>query len=412
MTDGRDGVLGTMDRCTKCGICQSYCPVSAATTLFPGPKYTGPQAQRFRVIEPTADISPALCSGCGVCTSVCPNGVAIADIITIAKAAMAGGGKNLPIRQRLLNRPDMIGLLGGRTPALTNGILANRFLRGLAERLIGIHRKAPLPKVSGPVFRRWLNAHGQPDGPMVTYYSGCAVENYDPHVGIALVRVMNRLGFHVEAPSEACCSLPMLSSGEWEAASSRADKLIDELSPAAEAGRPIISTSISCGLAIRAKYATYLNRLDDKSKRVAGAVVDVCEFLRDGHDEELASFLTPLPLRILYHGPCQLRGHRMGMPAVELLRLIPELSSELSQADCCGVSGTYGYDAEKYDIANAVGRTLFDQVAETGPDLIVCDSETCRWNIEQETGVPCRHPIEVLAAAIFGEDPAHREPLP
>src|SRR3546814_17854675 len=47
---GPDDVRRSMDGCTKCGICQAHCPVAAATDAFPGPKYAGPQAQRFRVI--------------------------------------------------------------------------------------------------------------------------------------------------------------------------------------------------------------------------------------------------------------------------------------------------------------------------------------------------------------------------
>ena len=113
---GPDGVLRTMDHCTKCGICRAYCPVASVTELFPGPKYTGPQAQRFRVIDAVDERSSKLCSGCGICTSVCPNGVAVSDIIAIARATAVGAGDNLPLRQRLLNRPDAIGRAFGAVP--------------------------------------------------------------------------------------------------------------------------------------------------------------------------------------------------------------------------------------------------------------------------------------------------------
>ena len=79
-------ILETMDNCTKCGICHSFCPVANVTKEFPGPKFTGPQTQRFRMIESLEELSPDLCNGCGICTSVCPNGVAITDIITLAKS--------------------------------------------------------------------------------------------------------------------------------------------------------------------------------------------------------------------------------------------------------------------------------------------------------------------------------------
>ena len=396
---GRDAVLRTMDHCTKCGICRAYCPVASATERFPGPKYAGPQAQRFRTIDAGGERSSALCSGCGVCTSVCPNGVAVSDIITIARAEAVGSDANLPLRQRLLNRPDAIGRVLGAAPALANGLLGNSLLRAAVHHVLGIHREAALPRASGRAFRRWLSAHRQPDDPAVAYFTGCAVTHYDAGVGMAAVRVLNRLGHAVEVPTDTCCALPMLSSGEWGAARHRADTVVRSLAPGARAGKAILSTSTSCSLTLRDKYAAYLDLCDDDARSVAGAVTDICEFLRDHHFERLSSLLGPLPRRVFYHGPCQLRGHSMGVPALELLRLVPSLVVEVSESECCGVAGTYGYDRERHDIAAAVGRGLVERIAESAPDAVVCDSETCRWHIAASTGVPCVHPIEIVDAS-------------
>ncbi len=315
-------------------------------------------------------------------------------------------GNGLGLGQRLLNRPDLVGRIGAIAPVIANACLESGLLRSLAEAMLGIDRDAALPRFRGPGFRRWLTkrteARPQTDGPKVAYFSGCAVEHYEPQVGIAAVRVLNHLGYWVEAPTAACCGLPMLSSGEWRSARQRAERLVDGLSPHAELGVPIVSTSTSCALTLREKYAAYLNLVDGKAGEVAAAVVDICAFLRANCAAALSDQLEPLPLRVLYHGPCQLRGHRCGQPAVELLRLIPGLEVEFSEAVCCGVAGTYGYDRDKRGIATAVGATLIDQVARSEPDLVVCDSETCRWSITQASGVPCRHPVELLADAIFG----------
>jgi glycerol-3-phosphate dehydrogenase subunit C len=70
-----------------------------------------------------------------------------------------------------------------------------------------------------------------------------------------------------------------------------------------------------------------------------------------------------------------------------------------NDATCCGVAGTYGLKAEKYDIAMDVGAGLFRQIEDARPDLAVCDSETCRWHIEKATGVRTVHPIEILHRA-------------
>ena len=408
---GRESVLRSMDHCTKCGICRAYCSVASVTDRFPGPKYAGPQAQRFRVIDAGGEKSSALCSGCGVCTSVCPNGVAVSDIITLARAEAVDAGDGLPFRQRLLNRPDAMGRLLGVMPALANWVLGNEALRTACHHVLGIHRNAALPRVSGSAFRRWLSARRQPDGPLVTYFTGCAVAHYDAGVGMASVRVLNRLGYKVEAPTEACCSLPMLSSGEWRAARGRARNLVRSLAPAAHAGRPILCSSTSCSLTLRAKYAAYLDMCDGDAGAVAGAVTDICEFLRNRHFDHLSSILGAVPGRVLYHGPCQLHGHGMGVPAMELLRLVPDLSVEVSEADCCGVAGTYGYDRDRYDIAAAVGRGLAEQIAESSPDVVVCDSETCRWNIAARSAVRCVHPIEILDDSLSDEGMEDASPV-
>jgi len=84
---------------------------------------------------------------------------------------------------------------------------------------------------------------------------------------------------------------------------------------------------------------------------------------------------------------------------MDLMALIPELNVIESDATCCGVAGTYGLKREKYDIAMDVGAGLFRQVAENASDRAVCDSETCRWQIEQATGVKTVHPVEMLYRA-------------
>ncbi len=86
-------------------------------------------------------------------------------------------------------------------------------------------------------------------------------------------------------------------------------------------------------------------------------------------------------------------------PQLEQSLDIPGLRVAESTADCCGIAGTYGLKREKYQIAMDVGRTLFDQVEESRPDFIVCDSETCRWHIAKATGLPVYHPVQVLDRA-------------
>jgi glycerol-3-phosphate dehydrogenase subunit C len=396
-------ILGTMDNCTKCGICQSHCPVVGVTTDFPGPKYAGPQAERYRVIGTSLDHSTDLCTGCGICSSVCPNDVAISDIITIARASNMTDRGSLPMAQRLLNRPDLIGSIAGRVPELANSLLRNRPLRRLAERFLGIHRDAPLPTIRGPVFRKWIAARSQPDGPAVLYFPGCSVENFDPETGMSTVRVLNRLGYRARIGGPSCCSLPMLSTGEWGPARSRARRVVDALSPEVGAIAAIVASSTSCGLTLKSKFAAYLDMTDGRSAAVSASVTDICQFIRDGRHSN-GELSHPVRTKVLYHPPCQLRAHGVGFPALEIMRTIPGLNVVTSESACCGIGGTYGYDRNRHRVSMSIVEALRDQVAAERPDAIVCDSETCRWHLQSVAGVPAVHPVQLIDAAMHGSD--------
>jgi glycerol-3-phosphate dehydrogenase subunit C len=365
----------------------------------------GPQAQRFRAIEAIAEDAVGLCSGCGICTSVCPNGVEITDIITMAKATLRENGKRPSVGVRLLSRPDLVGRLAGAVPWLANLLLENRLMRLLAQKVLGISARGALPAITGKEFRRWLKRRRQPEGQPIAYFTGCSIEHFEARVGQAVVGLLNHLGYRVEAPADVCCGLPLLSNGEWVAARGRAEQLVKALLPSATELKTIVSSSTSCSLTLRKKYRAYLDMQDQASTAVAQATTDICIFLRDRHSSQIAALLKPLSGKVLYHGPCQLRGHQAGWPAVELLSAIPNLQLELSVANCCGTAGTYGLDQNKRSIAEAVSMTLFDQVRAAMPDFIVCDSETCRWHIAAETGLPCFHPAEIILASIENRPP-------
>jgi glycerol-3-phosphate dehydrogenase subunit C len=135
-------------------------------------------------------------------------------------------------------------------------------------------------------------------------------------------------------------------------------------------------------------------------KRVSERVYDICELLLELHDRgELKTDFKPIDEVVAYHAPCQQQGHWVGKPALELLALIPGLEVREMNARCCGTAGTYGLKVEKYEIAQAVGRDLFEQVAASGASTVVCDSETCRWQIADATQRPSSHPIEYLYKA-------------
>lgn len=397
----------TLDECIKCNICTSYCPVAAVTDLFPGPKYAGPQAQRFRENgQPhSPDHSVDYCSGCRVCNEVCPSGVKIAELNARARAQIATD-QGIPLRNRVLGRNELLGKVGSIAPSLANFSLHNPVSRVVAEKVMGIAREAPLPRWSTDgTFVDWWNSREDQrlqSDKKVVYFHGCATMYYEPFIGRAAVAVFEHNGYEVIVPPQNCCGLPMLSNGEFKAAEKLYDNNLRKLGPYAGDGFDIVGTSTSCTLTLKEEAPELLDRHGEDALALKMAVWDIFEWLRELHEAgELRTDFERIDMVLPYHAPCQYRAHRVGKPAMEILSLIPGIDLRESEARCCGIAGTYGYKVEKYQISMEVGEELFSFVREQGDEVEItaCDSETCRWQLEHGTDLPSRHPIEILAAA-------------
>jgi glycerol-3-phosphate dehydrogenase subunit C len=393
---------GSLDHCVKCTICETACPVSNVTPLFPGPKYAGPQAERYRVDdEPSVEWSVDYCSGCGICTQVCPQGVKIAEINAQARHKLKQQ-KGVPLRDRLIARPTVLGRLGTPVARLANASLRSRPVRVAGERVLGVHRDAPVPRFAGRTFRSWARHHSSPaSGRRVVYFHGCGTEYYEPDVGEKTVAVLEHNGYQVDIPKQGCCGLPLQSNGLFDDARKYVLRLARALAPHARDGALIVGNATSCTLMLKRESREILGLLDDPDlKLVSERTYDVCELLLELHDRgELKTDLQPVEKVVAYHAPCQQQGHWIGKPALELLALVPGLEVRELDARCCGIAGTYGLKREKYDIAMAAGADLFDQIRTSQAGLVACDSETCRWQIEHATHKPAAHPIELLHRA-------------
>jgi glycerol-3-phosphate dehydrogenase subunit C len=397
----------TLDECIKCNICTSYCPVAAVTDKFPGPKYVGPQAQRFREIGQlhTPDHSVDYCSACRVCNEVCPAGVKVAEINARAKAQIVAD-RGIPLRNWFLGRNEMLGKIGSLAPHLANLGMHNPVSRYMAEKVMGVARHAPIPRWSTEgTFEAWLKRtqdKRRKSDKKAVYFHGCSTMYYEPCVGKAAVAVMEHNGYEVIVPPQNCCGLPMLNNGEFPAAEKLFRNNLAYLLPYADKGYPIVGTSISCVLVLREEASEMLDIENDETHRLKLAMWDMSEWLRELHDQhELRTDFHELPMVLPYHVSCQSRAHRMGKPALDVMSLIPGLDVRPGNARCCGLAGTYGYKAEKYDIAMRVGQEAFDFVQAQGQDvrMVTSDSEICRWQLQHGTKKLGRHPVEILAAA-------------
>ena len=412
------------DACIKCNVCTTVCPVARVTDEFPGPKYVGPQAQRFRgpgVGRDAPDHTVDLCSGCGICTRACPAGVLIAETNNRARAAIVEE-RGSSLRNRIISDTDLIARFGVPLAPLANIGLKNPIARWMGEKVLGVHRRGPLTTFSRRTFSSWWRRSGRATGlpatadpeHTVVYFHGCAVNAFEPDLGRDAVEVLERNGFTVIVPRQECCGLPFISNGLYDHARTKARRNVSVLAEFARAGYRIVGTSTSCTHSLKAEYREMLDLADADATAVADATWDICELLVELHDRgELDTHFAPVVEQLPYHPPCQLKSHGIGTPAMDLFALVPGLRAADSDHDCCGAAGTYGLKVERWQIAQDVGAPLFDKVRaakKRGASRAACDSETCRWQIEQSTGVPTVHPVTILAESYRRADAAVEEP--
>ena len=416
------------DVCIRCATCMAVCPVSRVTPKFPGPKQAGPGAERFRRPgEPSVDDWIDLCIGCHLCDLVCSSGVNISELNLIAKAKYLDE-KGRPFRDWLLTHSYLYGWLGSLFSPIVNTLIQSSTVKWIAETILRIERRRELPTYESTTFRQWFRKHqsqGNPpplpplptgqagftkggmggfepypkDRKKIAYFYGCFTNTNEVDVGKATVQVLEANGFEVILPTQRCCGIPMLGNGDFTGAKKMGLYNVPSFLPTVRSGLDLVFSSTSCGYMIKHDYSHLLNI--PGSEEVAKRTFDIFEFLINLRESNgFNKNFKELSLKAAYFTPCHLRALGIGLPALEILRLIPGLKIDNIEADCCGMGGTFGFKKEKYEISQEIGKDLAEAVDRLKPEIILSDCEGCRMQIRHLTGLEVLHPIQVLRDAL------------
>jgi len=193
----------------------------------------------------------------------------------------------------------------------------------------------------------------------------------------------------------------MISKGLLKEAKANAEHNIDLLAPYAEAGIPIIGLEPSCLLTLRDEYPDLAD--DPRAGIVAEHSFLIEEFITQLLDEGRLDlqFNGNKPAKVLVHGHCHQKALAGAAPTLRMLGL---MGCEVEEVDsgCCGMAGSFGFEAEHYDISMKIGemRLLPAVRAEASSTAIAAAGISCRQQILHGAGRTARHPIEILADAL------------
>jgi len=393
----------SFDYCIKCTVCTVYCPVARVTHLFSGPKHLGPDTERLRKKNPDLlDESVQFCTNCKRCEIACPSDVKITDFIQNARFRYVS--RKLRIRDYVLSRTDLVGRTTTCANSLVNTLNRNRLLKALLDKAFNIPTQRALPSYARGTFNRWYRKRvggQQAFAEKVVYFHGCYVNYNDHDLGRAVLTVLNAMNFGVVVTNEKCCGVPLIAGGYITRAKKNARFNINSLAKAAGSGAlKIVSASSTCTFALRFEYA---NLLGLNNSAIAGKLEYITQFISRQFDRGNVPDLSPVNMTVAFHSPCHLE--RMGgvIYTIDVLKRIPGLKLILLHSECCGISGTYGFKKEYYQISQDVGADLFRRIETINPDAVVTDCETCKWQIEMNTPYTVVHPVMLLAKALKTE---------
>ena len=390
------------EECMKCTICTAYCPVVPVNPRYPGPKQAGPDGERLRLKDPYF-FNQALkyCLNCKRCEVACPSGVNVADIIQEARIKYDHSRPKL--RDVVLANTDFMGKLARPFSPIVNGTTALGVTKAVLDATFAIDKHRSFPKYSGRSFEGWLKRRAKEQAKFerqVAYFHGCYVNYNFPQLGKDFVKVMNALGVGVQLlDKEKCCGVALIANGMSKKATKNAKHNVEVLQKAVDKDLKILTTSSTCTFTMRDEYP-HLLKVDNSGVRdsIVLATRYIYQLLESGQAH--LKFKENYRARVAYHTPCHLEKLGWGIFSTELLKMIPGVEFTLLDSNCCGISGTYGFKKENYEASQAIGKPLFDQIKSVNPDIVACDCETCKWQLEMSTPYPVKHPISILAEAL------------
>jgi len=428
--DGPGGLRGAADRCMNIGLCRKesagvMCPSYMATRDEEHSTRGRANALLHALSEPDPRAALGderlhgildLCLECKACKSECPLGVDMAALKTEALAAYHEQ-HGVPMRSRALGSIRTLNRLGSAAYPVANALAAWRPARAVLERWLGVTSARPLPRFDRQNLRSWFRVQqrrktGAATGGELVFLADSFTTFTDVAAGRAGIELLQNAGWRISLADAGCCGRASLSKGLVKRARQQAVEMTGRLGERAARGVPIVAVEPSCLLTLRDEYLALLP--GDAAARAVAAATRLPEELLV---EAIADGRLSIPVgnqfsgrRILFHGHCHQKALAGTAATVALLRSIPGAEVIELDAGCCGMAGSFGYEAEHYELSMRIGELrLFPAVrAEPEQTIIAATGVSCRQQIRHATGRPVLHPLEVAWLSLQATVSTHR----
>jgi FAD/FMN-containing dehydrogenase/Fe-S oxidoreductase len=421
--DADDGMRGVANRCARIGACRKS--AGSGGTMCPSYMATRDERHSTRgranaLVHALSTPDPAaafgddglyeildLCLECKACRTECPLSVDMA-MLKAEFLAHYHDAHGVPFGAWLFGHVRTLNRVGSAFAPLSNLGSAGPW-RWLLERLAGIDRRRPLPRFRRDTLQKWFSRR-RPTKPAagarghVIFLADSFTSYTEPEIGRAAIALLEAAGYTVELAGDVCCGRALISKGLLRQAKKAHGRLLDRLAPAALEGTPIVGCEPSCVFTL-ADELPALSGDDPRADAVARAVGLADDLIVAAIDEGTLAFDTSdlRGKRILLHPHCHQKAASATRSTVSLLERLPGADVVTLDSGCCGMAGSFGFEAAHYDLSMRIGGMRLFPAVDAEPDAIIAASGTsCRQQIEHGTGRVAVHPVVLIRQALAG----------
>lgn len=388
--------------CHGCRLCFNLCP--SFPELFNAVDRHGGSVRALSAAETERVIDT--CYQCKLCYVKCPytpdDGHSFQlDFPRLMLRANAVRRKQtgIPLRSKVLSRPELVGRVGGMTPGIANWANKQPMLRVALEAVLGLHRDKILPEFHSETFDEWFRKRGpaRGDPSKAILFATCFVNHNNPGIGKDAVEVFEKNGIALSCPKQNCCGMPALEAGDVDLAKSLARSNVESLLPHVREGKKVLAINPTCSYMMRKEYGELVGT--PEAQEVAAATMDLCEYLFQLKTEgAFCRDFRSTPGQVAYHLPCHLKAQNIGFRSRDMMRLIPGAAVKLVE-QCCGHDGTWAMKKEFFPLSLLAGKKAFEEMKQARAETLATDCPMAALQFEQAIGERPIHPIQVLARA-------------
>ncbi|MGM0377956.1 MAG: (Fe-S)-binding protein, partial [Bacteroidota bacterium] len=279
-------------------------------------------------------------------------------------------------------------------------------------KILGFSTRRSLPLLGKTTLNRWVQRHkrnlvGEENTHPSVYLFVDEFTNYnDVSIGQKTLKLLEALGYNVKIISGMESGRTWLSKGLVRKAARIATQNVERLKEVVKEESPLLGIEPSALLTFRDETIDLVpSHLKDAARSLSGRALLLDEFLTKEAEKGRinSSQFVAARQKIKLHGHCHQKAMASLTPTIKMLQIPAGYEVEVIPSGCCGMAGSFGYEAEHYDVSMQTGElVLFPAVREKPPGtLIAAPGTSCRHQIKDGTGERAFHPVEILYDALI-----------